>query len=120
MKEFQNEPPANPDEAAVETFSEDFRKRRRALKDVSIEEAARAIERARRAATGWARVSVADRAALLLKTAEILRRHRSELTALILLEVHKNWKEADADVCEAIDFLEYYAREALRIAEKGS
>ncbi|HSA60289.1 MAG TPA: aldehyde dehydrogenase family protein [bacterium] len=102
MTPFRNETPAKFEEKAA-----------------TLEEAARAVQRARQGARAWAETSAADRSSLLLRAAEILRRDRSHLTAWILLEVHKNWKEADADVCEAIDFLEYYAREALRIAEEG-
>uniref|UniRef100_A0A7V4E3R0 L-glutamate gamma-semialdehyde dehydrogenase n=1 Tax=candidate division WOR-3 bacterium TaxID=2052148 RepID=A0A7V4E3R0_UNCW3 len=55
-----------------------------------------------------------ERASILLRAANIMRRKRLELAATIILEVGKNWLEADADVCEAIDFLEFYAREILR------
>jgi predicted delta-1-pyrroline-5-carboxylate dehydrogenase group 2 len=102
MTPFRNEPPAK-----FETG------------EASVQDAARAVELARQSAPSWAEISPADRAALLLKAAAAIRSRRPSLTALVLLEVHKNWKEADADVCEAIDFLEYYAREALRIAEEG-
>jgi RHH-type proline utilization regulon transcriptional repressor/proline dehydrogenase/delta 1-pyrroline-5-carboxylate dehydrogenase len=102
MTPFRNETPARPEADAV-----------------SLQDAALAVEGARRSAPEWSKTPVADRAALLLRTAAILRKRRSGLTDAVLLEVHKNGKEADADVCEAIDFLEYYAREALRIAEEG-
>ncbi|MEO0122119.1 MAG: aldehyde dehydrogenase family protein, partial [candidate division WOR-3 bacterium] len=55
-----------------------------------------------------------ERASILLRAANIMRKRRFELDATIILEVGKNWLEADADVCEAIDFLEFYAREILR------
>ncbi len=51
-----------------------------------------------------------------MRAAAILRSRRLELAALQVRECAKPWPEADADVCEAIDFLEYYAREALRLA----
>ncbi len=44
-----------------------------------------------------------------------MRTRKRELAALEVYEVGKNWKEADADVAEAIDFLEYYGREMIRI-----
>lgn len=119
MTPFRNEQPAKFDGTAIASAEEDFREQRRALKDVSIEEVSRAVMRARHEARRWAQIPVTDRSSLLLKTAEILKKRRSDLSAFILHEVQKNWKEADADVCEAIDFLEYYAREALRIAEEG-
>jgi len=64
----------------------------------------------------WSRVSAAARASLLLSAAEIIRRRKFEFEAWLTYEVGKNWAEADADVAETIDFLEYYAREALRLA----
>ncbi|HWT94438.1 MAG TPA: aldehyde dehydrogenase family protein, partial [Solirubrobacteraceae bacterium] len=56
-----------------------------------------------------------ERAAALLRAAELLRARRLELAALAVRECGKPWKEADADVCEAIDFLEYYARGAIAL-----
>ena len=57
-----------------------------------------------------------DRAAALSRAAGILRTRRLELTALAVREAGKPWAEADADVCEAIDFLEYYAAARWRSA----
>jgi RHH-type proline utilization regulon transcriptional repressor/proline dehydrogenase/delta 1-pyrroline-5-carboxylate dehydrogenase len=120
MTPFRNEPPADFDAAAIAAAETEFFQRKSSLRDVSTDEAAGAVSSAARASKAWGEVPVPERAGLLFKTAEILQRRRPELTALILLEVHKNWKEADADVCEAIDFLEYYAREALKIASEGT
>jgi len=64
----------------------------------------------------WSRVSTKDRVSLLLNAAEIIRRRKFEFMAWLVYEVGKNWAEADADVGETIDFLEFYAREALRLA----
>lgn len=64
----------------------------------------------------WSRVSVEERASLLLGTAAIIRQRHFEFCAWLTYEVGKNWAEADADVGETIDFLEFYAREALRLA----
>jgi 1-pyrroline-5-carboxylate dehydrogenase len=66
---------------------------------------------------GWKRVSTAKRAALLVNSARIIRERKFEFCAWLSFETGKNWAEADADVGEAIDFLEYYAREALRLAK---
>jgi RHH-type proline utilization regulon transcriptional repressor/proline dehydrogenase/delta 1-pyrroline-5-carboxylate dehydrogenase len=55
---------------------------------------------------------------VLSAAAAIMRRRRGELAALQLRECAKPWPEADADVCEAIDFLEYYARQAIEL-ERG-
>ncbi len=64
----------------------------------------------------WSRASIGDRVSLLLDAAEIIRSRHFEFCAWLTYEVGKNWAEADADVGETIDFLEFYAREALRLA----
>jgi 1-pyrroline-5-carboxylate dehydrogenase len=69
-----------------------------------------------RAFPGWAHRPAAERAAITIKLAAELRRRRLELAAWETLEASKNWREADADVAEAIDFCEYYARQALELA----
>jgi RHH-type proline utilization regulon transcriptional repressor/proline dehydrogenase/delta 1-pyrroline-5-carboxylate dehydrogenase len=76
-----------------------------------------AVAAARRAFGAWSAKTAAERAAVLVRAAAQLRDRRHELAALILRETAKPWPEADADVCEAIDFLEYYARHALALAE---
>ena len=58
-----------------------------------------------------------ERAATLIRAAQWLRERRLEIAALAVRECAKPWPEADADVCEAIDFLEYYARGALDLAQ---
>jgi len=64
----------------------------------------------------WSRTSTDQRVSLLLNAAEIIRSRHFEFCAWLTYEVGKNWAEADADVGETIDFLEFYAREALRLA----
>jgi RHH-type proline utilization regulon transcriptional repressor/proline dehydrogenase/delta 1-pyrroline-5-carboxylate dehydrogenase len=54
---------------------------------------------------------------VLLKAAQFMREHRYEIAAWEVFEVAKSWKEADADVVEAIDFCEYYAREAFAMGK---
>ncbi len=76
-----------------------------------------AMQAALRAFESWSKTSTNERASLLLGAAEIIRRRKFELMAWLTYEVGKNWPEADADVGETIDFLEFYAREALRLAE---
>ena len=49
-----------------------------------------------------------------------MRRRKHEFSAMMVLEVGKSWDEADADTAEAIDFLEYYARQALRMFDSSS
>ena len=63
----------------------------------------------------WSRRSAEERAATLSRAAGLLRGRRLELAALQVRECGKPWGEADADVCEAIDFLEYYARGAVEL-----
>ncbi len=81
------------------------------------EEAERAVTSAYRALDQWRETSAQQRAALVMRVAQILRSKRDRLAALQVYEVSKTWREADADVCEAIDFCEYYAREMLRLAK---
>src|SRR5213075_2577159 len=80
-------------------------------------EAAAAIDAAVEAAPEWRAKTWEDRAQVLIRAAEIMRGRRLELAALAVRECAKPWAEADGDVCEAIDFLEYYARQALELGE---
>jgi 1-pyrroline-5-carboxylate dehydrogenase len=80
------------------------------------EHAGQAMSAALAAFETWSRTSVETRVALLRKTAAIIRSRHFEFCAWLTFEVGKNWAEADADVGETIDFLEFYAREALRLA----
>ena len=79
------------------------------------EQARSAIAAAKTAFPGWRDAGPKSRAQFLFQAAEIARKQRYELAALQVFEAGKNWSEADADVCEAIDFLEYYGREMLRL-----
>ena len=81
------------------------------------EHAEDAMDAAQRAYHSWSRVPVETRASLLLRTAEMIRERKLEFSAWLTYEVGKNWAEADADTAETIDFLEFYAREALRLAK---
>src|ERR1700722_6208194 len=87
------------------------------VSSASRQEANAAIDAAARAFESWKRLTLAQRASYLFKAAELLRRRRLEYDALLVYEVGKSWPEADGDIAEAIDFLEYYAREALRYGE---
>ncbi len=78
-----------------------------------------AIEIAKRAQPEWAATPVERRAAVLREAAAIMRAQRDDLAALEVAEAGKPWAQADADVCEAIDFCEYYADEALRQGERA-
>jgi RHH-type proline utilization regulon transcriptional repressor/proline dehydrogenase/delta 1-pyrroline-5-carboxylate dehydrogenase len=81
-------------------------------------DAAAAVEAAAEAFPAWRDLGAERRAEILTRAAAILRERRLELAALQVRECAKPWPEADADVCEAIDFLEYYAREAIEL-ERG-
>jgi RHH-type transcriptional regulator, proline utilization regulon repressor / proline dehydrogenase / delta 1-pyrroline-5-carboxylate dehydrogenase len=74
-----------------------------------------AVARAQAAAPGWAVRPARERAEILVRAAALLRERRLMLAALEVRECAKPWGEADADVCEAIDFLEYYARGAVEL-----
>lgn len=65
----------------------------------------------------WRKAKPEMRADVLFKAAAILRRRKHEFSALMTKEAGKPWREADADTAEAIDFLEFYARQMLRIKE---
>ncbi|MBI3019186.1 MAG: L-glutamate gamma-semialdehyde dehydrogenase [Deltaproteobacteria bacterium] len=64
----------------------------------------------------WKNVPAPKRAQALFKMAKIMRQKKQELSAWLIYEVGKSWREADGDVCEAIDFLEYYGREIFRLS----
>jgi predicted delta-1-pyrroline-5-carboxylate dehydrogenase group 2 len=83
----------------------------------NTEHASKAIEAACKAFPTWRDIDFHKRVEFLFRAAEKMRQRRFELAALIILEIGKNWREADADVTEAIDFLEYYGREMLRLGE---
>jgi RHH-type proline utilization regulon transcriptional repressor/proline dehydrogenase/delta 1-pyrroline-5-carboxylate dehydrogenase len=74
-----------------------------------------ALAAAQRGARAWGRTPAAERAEVLARAAQWLRERRLELAALEVREAAKPWREADGDVCEAIDFLEYYARGAVAL-----
>jgi RHH-type proline utilization regulon transcriptional repressor/proline dehydrogenase/delta 1-pyrroline-5-carboxylate dehydrogenase len=86
----------------------------------SQEDADRAIRAAEAAFPSWRERPAESRAKLLRKSADLLAQRRDEFAAWQILEAGKGWREADADVCEAIDFLRFYADEAERLAAGAS
>ena len=74
-----------------------------------------ALELARSSGAEWSDRSVGERAAVLEDAATLLARRRRALAALEVRECAKPWREADADVCEAIDYLRFYASAALAL-----
>ena len=81
-----------------------------------ISHIAPAMDAARKAFASWSRTPVEERAALLVRVAQLIRERKHEFSAWMVFEVGKNWAEADADTAETLDFCEFYAREALRLA----
>lgn len=65
----------------------------------------------------WRSTPPEQRASMLRRAASLMRARRLGLAAWEVFEEGKPWREADADVAEAIDFLEFYAREMIRLAE---
>jgi len=76
-----------------------------------------AMQAALRAFESWRCTSVEERASLLFRVGDLLRSRKMEFMAWMVFEVSKNWVEADADISETLDFCEFYAREALRLAK---
>ncbi len=64
----------------------------------------------------WAEAPMEERAARLFRAADIIRQRKYEFDAWLVYEAGKTWAEAEGDVSEAIDFCEYYARQAMKLA----
>jgi len=86
----------------------------RVANDATIEDALKAVTSAHEAFPAWRDRPQQERSEMLMKAAATMRRRRDELSGVMIRESGKTWRESDADVCEAIDFCEYYAREAFR------
>ncbi|RJP20297.1 MAG: L-glutamate gamma-semialdehyde dehydrogenase [Candidatus Abyssobacteria bacterium SURF_5] len=85
------------------------------IAQASIADADHALQTAQIAFEAWQAVSPENRAKYLFRAAEIMAARRVELAALKVYEVGKGWREADADVAEAIDYLRYYGRQMIRL-----
>ncbi len=81
----------------------------------TVAQANQAVSAALAAFESWRDTTVQERAALLRRTADVMRKRKFELSAWIVLETGKPWRESDADVAEAIDFCDYYAVEAEKL-----
>jgi RHH-type proline utilization regulon transcriptional repressor/proline dehydrogenase/delta 1-pyrroline-5-carboxylate dehydrogenase len=101
--ELVSRDPSRPDEIVGRTGS------------ASADDVDRAVVAATRALAGWRDRGAVERAEILGRAAELLRARRAELSAWIVREAGKPWREADGDVAEAIDFVEYYRREAVTL-----
>jgi len=76
-----------------------------------------AVAAAEAAYQEWRRMPASGRASVLFRMAAIIRRRKLELAAWMVYELDKPWDEAEGEVCEAIDFLEWYGRQALEVAQ---
>ncbi len=85
------------------------------VSSATAEHVERAFEAAVDACDRWRRTPPEVRARALLRCASLMRARRHEFAAWMVFEVSKTWVEADADVAEAIDFLDFYAREMMRL-----
>ena len=83
--------------------------------DGTIEQAAQAVARAAGALPAWRATDARVRAAMLVQAAAVMRDRRDVLSGVVIREAGKPWRDADADVCEAIDYLEFYARAAVEL-----
>lgn len=79
--------------------------------------AERAMQVADATFESWSKTPAEERAAILLRAAEITKARRHEMSALMTIEAGKPWAEADGDTAEAIDFMEYYARQMLALKD---
>lgn len=79
--------------------------------------AEKAMQAASEAFKSWKNWGAEARAGILFRAAAITRRRKHEFSALLVKEAGKPWKEADADTAEAIDFMEYYARQMIELAK---
>jgi RHH-type proline utilization regulon transcriptional repressor/proline dehydrogenase/delta 1-pyrroline-5-carboxylate dehydrogenase len=86
--------------------------------DATKEDTEQALAAAHKAFPRWRDEDPRVRAKVLTQAAAIMRARRDELTAVIVHENGKGWRDADAETCEAIDFCEFYAREAIQLFEE--
>jgi len=86
--------------------------------NATTDDADKALAEASAAFNDWRDRNPIMRSAMLVKAASEMRARRDELSAIVVKESGKTWRSADADVCEAIDFCEYYARYAPKLFER--
>ena len=103
-KQFDSISPADPDVVVGQFPSAD------------AATALQALEAADRAFPSWSRVPARDRASFLFAVAAEVRKRRLELCAWMVYEVGKSWDEADGEVAECVDLMEYYGQQALRLS----
>src|SRR6266480_5684532 len=83
----------------------------------TVEQVDAAVKSAAAAFETWKQVPAEERAGYLFAAADLMKARRFEFNAWMIYEVGKSWPEADGDTAEAIDFMEFYAREMMRLAE---
>jgi len=86
------------------------------VQGADLSDVARAVDVAHTAWQGWREIPAVRRVEILRRAAALMRQRRDTLAAWEILECGKPWREADADIAEAIDFLEFYAEEWIRLA----
>jgi 1-pyrroline-5-carboxylate dehydrogenase len=84
----------------------------------TVEQVDTAVKSAAAAFETWKHVPIEERAGYLFAAADLLKARRFDFNAWMIYEVGKSWPEADGDTAEAIDFMEFYAREMVRLAEE--
>lgn len=82
----------------------------------NVDLANKAVEAAAAKFEEWKWTEPKKRAEYLFKAAKLMRNRKHEFSAVMVYEVGKTWPEGDADTAEAIDFLEFYGREMLRLS----
>jgi 1-pyrroline-5-carboxylate dehydrogenase len=86
------------------------------VQKATVEMAAQAVETAYANFPAWSKTPAEDRIRMALRVASIMRERKYEFDSWLVFEAGKTWPEAEAEVAEAIDFCEYYAREMARLA----
>ncbi len=89
------------------------------LNDRAPEHGKEMVTKAAAAFPAWRDFDPRKRAEVLTRAAETMRQQRDALSGVMIKEAGKTWREADADVCEAIDFCEYYARVAVPMFDRS-
>lgn len=104
--------------ATFETFDPgELTRRIGRFQKLTAADAHAAVEQAHAAFPAWAQTPAETRAAYFFRAAALMRERKHRFSAMLCYEVGKSWAEADADTAEAIDFLEYYAGQMLRMAQ---
>jgi len=105
------------DDVIVSTNPSDPKQEIARISKATKDHAEQAMQAALTAFETWQDVPPQERARYLFKAAAVMRARKHELSAWMILEIGKNWGEADGDVAEAIDFCEFYGREMMRLSQ---